>query len=592
LFVARAQAAVPGFSVTDETRAHITRVCRAVSGLPLALELAAARTTAFTPEQLMERLGEGIDVLSEGSTPERRHRTMRSALEWSYRLLDDRLARLFRRLAVFRGGLLIEDAQYVAGERDEVTADDVASLVDKSLVERTPGMDGRYRLLEPVREFARELLEESDESELIRARHAIRYLAVARQADRGLRGPGQLDWLKRMRADHDNLRAAMDWGLFNRPDTALELVAASAWFWFMAGYWRDAWTWFQRALDAGGEDHPTLRAKAVYTAGGLQVIRVNPVPVYSLIEEAVEDCRAAGDRFGEAWCLHLMGHADLRLPGERVTPEQRMRLLVDTREMFDELDRPWEVAWSDRYIGDALAVDGKVREGVEQQIRSISAFREMGDSWSTAYGLHNVANAMLVLASPDYGPETARSYFQRCLRISENLGDQVRTAHALRGLATCSYLLGSEDAEALFGDAEERLRLIGDESCLSAAVGFLGDLRRKAGDWSTAGAYYGEALRLRHKLASKMGMAQNLDRLALLALDTGQEDLAGRLAASADRAVANWGDVYPSYYREKHAEVMARVGIDDPGTDLESGADLEDVVPLALELAEAISAET
>jgi predicted ATPase/DNA-binding SARP family transcriptional activator len=584
LFVERAKAARPDFVVTDDNREHITDLCRVLSGLPLALELAAARSMAFDPEQLLARLREGIEVLSGGSTLTRRHQTMQSALDWSYRLLDTGLARLFRGLAVFRDGWTVEDAHYVVGDPGSDTADAIAALVEKSLVEVAPGSQGRYRLLEPVREFALHLFSETDEAEATRARHAARYLAVAEQADRGLRGADQLLWLGRMRADHDNIRAALDWAITAGPDTALRLVAACAWFWFMAGHWRDSWAWLRQALNAAGEEHPGLRAKAVYTAGGIQVIRVNPAPVLRLIDQALDDCRELGDRFGEAWCLHLIGHAALYQSGERYSAEERLRALVDARDIFEEMDRPWEMAWSHRYIGDALILEGKTKAGIELQLESISAFREMGDRWSTAFGLHNVANMML--RDADYGPEKARSYWQRCLRISEDLGDPVWTAHAINGLAVCSFLMGETTAEPQFKEAEDRLRLIGDDNCLSSALGFLGDLHRRKGDWSTSVGYYADSLRLRQRLASRPGITYSLDRLALLAVDTGHETEAGRLAAATHRVVETWGEEYPGYYRDMHAELVDRIEPDDRDEDIEN------VIPYALELAAAIGQET
>lgn len=580
LFAARASSAAPGFGVTDENRPHVTELCRALSGLPLALELAAARSASFTPEQLLERLGEGLEVLSSPRIGTERHQTMRSALDWSYRLLDDGLAGVFRRLGVFRGGWTIEDAHQIVSDDQDNTAEQIASLVDKSLVAIVPGEPGRYRFLEPIREFSVELFGETEDADEIRARHAVHYLELAESADRHLRGPEQRSWLARMQADHDNLRKAIRWAIeTDKADTALELVAASAWFWFMTGHWRDSWAWLQQSLEASGDKYPGLRAKAVYTAGGLQVIRVNPTDVLPLLEQALEDCREDGDDYGEAWCLHLIGHA-----GFWRAQEEPLEMLLEARDIFERLDRPWEVAWSDRYIGDALGEQGDGRRAVELELSSISAFREMGDQWSTAFGLHNIAQLMLMLT--DQGPEKAKPYFERCLRLSEDIGDPVWTAHAINGLAHCAYLMKEGDAESFYKEAQDRLRLIGDDNCLSTALGFLGDLRRKEGDWPGAGSHYAEALRIRHRMGNKFGTAVNLDRLALLGAATGHEAEAGRVAGAVDHAVSV-GEVKLTWvYQGLHDELMKSVQVDDRDENL------DEIVPFALELAEAISAES
>ena len=578
LFAARASQAAPMFRVSENNRSDVTEVCRELSGLPLALELAAARSASFTPQQLLERLGEGLDVLSGPRVPVERHKTMRSALDWSYRLLDDSLARTFRRLGVFRGGWTIESAHRVVSEDQDTTAEEIASLVDKSLVVPVPGEPDRYRFLEPIREFSVELFGETEEADATRARHATHYLDLAEKSDSHLRGPDQQVWLARMRADHDNIRKAISWAIeTGHADIALKLVSASAWFWFMTGHWRDSWTWLERSLEAAGESHPGLRARAVYTAGGLQVIRVNPTDVVPMLEQALQDCRSEGDEYGEAWCLHLIGHSGFWTGGEPLD------MLVEARAIFERLDRPWELAWSDRYIGDALGEAGNGKEAVELQLLSISAFREMGDQWSTAYGLHNIAGGLLTLEG--YGPEKAKPYFERCLRLSEDIGDPVWAAHAINGLAHCANLMDEGDPESLYKEAQDRLRLIGDDNCLSTALGFIGDLRRREGDWAGAGSHYAEALRIRHRMGNKVGTAINLDRLALLGAETGHEHEAGLIAGAVDSAVTAGEVDLVWVYRDIHAEVMKQVRIE------ESVENLTEAIPFALELAEAIGAE-
>jgi predicted ATPase len=584
LFVERAGAAAPGFRVSDENRLQITDLCIALAGLPLPIELAATRSGAFTPGQLLSRLEDGLDVLGGGPrTALEHHRTMRAAVDWSYRLLDDDEARLFTQLAVFRGGWSLSDLAPVVSEPSEVPdelADRLASLVDRSLVEVIDTPERRYRLLEPVREFARELLRASPDFADVDARHAARFLSLAREADKGLRGSDQVRWLRRMEAEHDNVRKALRWALdADRPDLALQLVGAAAWFWFMSGHWRESWSWLVEALTAAGTDYVADRATAVYRAGGLQVIRNNSDSVIGLIEETLDVCRQIGDRVGEAWCLHLIGHSR----GFHPDPEA-LAPLQESRAIFDELDQPWEVAWSDRYIGDSLIYHERIQQAVDLQLTSISTFRELGDQWSTAYGMHNAANLFLLL--PDYGPTAARPYYERCLRLAEGIGDPVWTAHGLLGLALCDQMAGVGDPEPMFVEAQDRLRLIGDDNCLCTAVGYVGELRYEDGDDPAAAAVLAEALRIGGRIGKIAAQAINLDRLGRVAQRRGERRDAQRLVGAVEAALAGNQIQLPVHYLRSHQDLM--VSLAPPTTPDD---DLEAVVAYALELAERIAAD-
>jgi len=582
LFVDRASGAAPGFSVTDENRRQITALCIALAGLPLAIELAAVRSAAFSPEQLLSRLAEGLDVLGGGSrTALEHHRTMRAALDWSYRLLDDNEARLFTQLAAFRGGWTLSDlGPVVSATSDDRLADRLASLVDRSLVEVIDSDERRYRLLEPVREFARRLLHASHYFAQVGDRHAAHYLSLARQADEELRGPDQVQWLRRMEAEHGNVRKALRWSLgSDRVDLALQLVAATAWFWFMAGHWRESWSWLQEALTAAGTAYPADRAAAVYRAGGLQVIRNNSGLVMPLIEETLDVCRRIGDREGEAWCLHLIGHSR----GFDADPEA-LAPLQESRAIFDDLNRPWEVAWSDRYIGDALLDHKQAEEAVNLQLTSISAFRELGDQWSTAYGMHNAANLLLQL--PEYGPSAARPYYERCLRLAEEIGDPVWTAHGVLGLGLCDRMAGVGDPEPMFTEAQDRLRLIGDDNCLCTAVGYLGELRHERGDDPGAATALADALRIGSRIGKTAALAINLDRLGRVAQRRGEARDAQRLVGAVEAALVGDHVRLPPHYLSTHQSLVKSLAL-EPATD----EDLEAVVVYALELAERIAAD-
>jgi hypothetical protein len=288
-------------------------------------------------------------------------------------------------------------------------------------------------------------------------------------------------------------------------------------------------------------------------------------------------CRQLGDRDGEAWCHHLVGHRNLVVSGDAAIGP-----LQEGRAIFEEIDRPWEIAWSDRFIGDALGMIGRAPEGIELQLDSISRFREMGDLWSTAYGLHHVGALLLTL--PDHGPVAARPYYQRCKRLADELGDPVWSAHGLLGLAKCEQLGGTGNAERLYAEVHERLLLMGDDNCLISVLGARGELRSEDGDDRQAASYYAEAIRVASKIGQAFGLTVNLDRVARLVDGRGRRSEARRLVAAVDSALASGAVWYPDSYVAAHRELMGSLSV-----DADAGEGLEGAVLLALEMAEEIT---
>src|SRR5215204_2923767 len=243
LFVERAQAVKPDFSLTEENAWAVVEICARLDGLPLAIELAAARIKLLPPQALLARLGNRLKVLTSGARnlPERQ-RTLRSAIEWSYGLLDESEKILFGRLGVFSSGAALEAIEAVCDARGDLPVDvfeGVSSLLDKSLLQQRDGSDGEahFVMLETIHEFALEKLEESSNAEAIRRGHAEYFLALAEEAEPGLWGPEDATWLDRLEQEHDNMRAALSWAIkYEEAELALRLGGALRWFWYMEGY--------------------------------------------------------------------------------------------------------------------------------------------------------------------------------------------------------------------------------------------------------------------------------------------------------------------------------------------------------------------
>jgi predicted ATPase/DNA-binding CsgD family transcriptional regulator len=327
LFVERARAAVPSFRLTEENAAFVARLCRRLEGIPLAIELAAARTRVLSVEQILERLGNSLGVLmgTVRSVPERQ-RTLRGALDWSYDLLDEQERVLFGRLSVFAGGWTLEAAEAVGateGIEEEEVLDLLSALVDKSLVVAEGGPEGapRYRMLEPVRSYAREKLEDSAEADAVRLRHASFFFALAEEGEPQLMGKRQGLWLSRLEREHDNLRAALRWAL-ERGETGLGLGLSGALgeFWYVRGHWSEGRRWLEMALDSDTDAPEAARAKALARAGLMAWGQGDYERSISLTEEGLQLSRGTGDDAAVAGTLRTLGLAEMHRGGlERAT---------------------------------------------------------------------------------------------------------------------------------------------------------------------------------------------------------------------------------------------------------------------------------
>src|SRR6266567_2165773 len=324
LFLECARAVKSDFELTPANSRAIAEICIRLDGLPLAIELAAARSKLLPPQALLARLRHRLQVLTSAAQDAPvRQQTLRHALAWSYDLLDAREQRLFRRLSVFVGGCALEAVEGLSttlGERPSDVLDGVASLMDKSLLQHT-GQDGeepRLVMLETIREYGLEALVASGEMERTRQAHASYYLALAEQAELELGGPQQAVWLDRLEREHDNLRAALSW-MVEQGETqqsmemALRLGGALRPFWWGRGHWSEGRTFLERALAAGGSFpdpriDPSVRAKALIAAANLAFVQSDYEQTEVLCEESLALYRELGDHYGIAFSLYRLGN--------------------------------------------------------------------------------------------------------------------------------------------------------------------------------------------------------------------------------------------------------------------------------------------
>ena len=521
LLVDRVRTHHHGFAVDEDNRADVVSICRTLDGIPLALELAAARARTMSPRDLAERLDERFALLTQGSrTASPRQQTLRAAIDWSHDMLTDEARCLLRRLALFAGGLTLESACSVAGEDDEgATLAALDELVDKSLIEID---DGRYRLLETIRQYAFEQLVVGAEAPGVGRRFRDWFTTLAESADSGIRGADQRDWWTGLEREHDNVRTAISWSLnSDDPDGALRLISAMGWFWFVRGYWREAARWLHRGLETEGAS-ALWRAHAITRCGCGEIIRAN-LTFAPYLDEALEVYQIEEGRSNLAWVTFLRGYV-----AEYTDESEARALLTESCAMYTALGDPWGVAFVNRYLGD---VAEEPEAAVRHHLASRDGFAALGDRWNVAFTLYNLGAIYLNLGQLAESEETC----EQARVIAGEIGDVVWYAHATRTIGMAAYAGGDHlRAEPFLREALDDLELIGDQTCAVTMNSYLGMVELGRGRFRHAARHLSAALQgvLAVDSSGRRG-ASHLLRTALLAAAVGDLDVAARLAEPA-----------------------------------------------------------
>jgi len=422
LFIERARLNLPHFAVTDDNASALASVCSRLDGIPLAIELAAARVRSMAVEEVDRRLDQRFRLLTGGSvTAPRRHQTLRALIDWSYDLLADAEKALLRRASVFANGWTLESAEQTCvgdGIEDWEVLDIVTSLTDKSLVvaEERNGV-ARYGLLETVRQYARERLQETGQEARWRNRHLACFLALAEKAEPHLKEADQQAWLVRLDAERDNLRVAMEWSTTDPGDTNAGLrLAGALWrFWIFRGLLSENRACLSKLFAATPRMQTAARAKALFGAGVLAWLQSDYPAAQALQEDALEHWRALGDRFGIADCLHTLG----RYAIDRGEYAPARALLEESLGIRRELGDRREVANSLRNLGDVATNLGDLLVAKTRYEESLAIFRDLGDRMSIAVVVGNLGR--LAYWQEDYS--TARQAAEESLEISRELAD-------------------------------------------------------------------------------------------------------------------------------------------------------------------------
>lgn len=620
LFVDRARAVLPDFKVTEANAAAVAQLCHRLDGIPLAIELAAARVRMLRVEQITARLDDRFRLLTGGSrTALPRHQTLQALIDWSYELLSAPERVLFRMLAVFAGGWRLEAVEAACAASDGMAGDatflsspahspasflppaaDVldllGQLVNKSLVvaDRKQGAETRYRLLETIRQYARQKLLESGGEAFVRRQHLAYYLSLAEQAAPHLRGPEQVMWLDYLEAEHDNLRTALEWALANDVGAALRLATALLWLWHIRGHRREGREWLARGLAAEQDEHEqslrspvqvTVRAHALTAAANLanmtgdlqradalaqegiallQTLASEDKPgmanalwtlstaaagqgrveqASGLIEASLTLFRAVGDTFGAAQCLSslgriVMGRGDF----------ERSRLLLEEhlllRREFGDLDG---MADALGHLGTLAFWQGDYKAAQELYEESLAGFRKVGNRWAMGFTLY--AMGELAQAEGDY--ELAIRKLEASLAFGRDITDKHVMAMAHYQLGAIAWSQGEyEQAAACYEDALVLMREHGNIVGAAKACNALGEVAFVRAAYAQARRWYEEALTTGKKLGHHATRAVASYGLGKLAQTKGDYGLARRLYKEALRIQNATGQTKLTWRRE------------------------------------------
>jgi len=520
LFVERAQGARPDFALTADNAPVVAELCARLDGLPLAIELAAARIKLLPPRALLARLSTHSDLLSSGARDvDERQQAMRNTLAWSENLLSAEERTLFRRLAIFVGGCALESAAVVcvapegAAPLEMNILDGLSALVDHSLIyQRAEGDEARFGMLHVVREYALAGLMASGEMEALRRAHAAALLALATQAETGLTGPDAGAWADRLEREHDNLRAALSWARERgETDMGLRLAASIFRFWMVRGHLREGRSWLESllALEPGqapaGADATQARARALLAAGVLAVYQGDNAAAGAWLAEAMTVGRRAGDRRTEARALNMLGvmamnEGDLELARPRL--EESLALIQTVGERRD-------VAVALTNLGIAVYAQHDLARAANVFTEALALGRQLGERDMIATNLSNLSS--VALRQGDI-PQ-AETLQCEALALYQALGDPRRCAVGLEGLAsTAGMARQGERAARLLGAAEALRETLGapipppERADVERAVA---EARAALGEeaWGRALAA-GRALTLEQAIAEALDMAQ------------------------------------------------------------------------------------
>ena len=564
IFIERTQAVQPDFQVTNATAPAVAEICVRLDGLPLAIELAAARIKLFPPQALLTRLEQRLPLLTSNvRDAPARQQTLRKTIQWSYDLLSTQEQVLFRRLSVFVGGCTwqaIEAVSATFGDDTALVFETVASLIDKNLLRQTviEGEELRLMMLETIHEYGQECLAASREMDTTREAHAAYYLALAEEATEGFKGPQQADWLERLEREHDNVRATLSWMLGPAQagpgiEKALRLVVALHAFWDVRGHYREALSYLEQALARSEGVTASVRASALKSAGHCAHAQCDLDRSEAWFRECLILFRQQEDTRGVASTLQGLGW--VAMANNIATARS---LFEESLALYREIGDKEAIAWSLVSLAQAVSAQGEYRRGHILIEESLAMYMEMSNKLGIADCRH--LEAMLLFWTRG-DQATIRARLEEGLAISRELGIK----SGMGGMASNAYISGwiafsqgdtvtalllEEQSFALSEEAGDRWGAI-------APIIALGRIKAYQGDFAAALAYHEESLTRARELNNYWFIADNLEGMAGVVAAQGERVWAAHLWGAAESLRERCGVPLTPFERVGYAPAVA-----------------------------------
>ena len=539
LFVERACAARSDFTLTERNASSVTQVCQRLDGVPLAIELAAARVRIMSVGEIAKRLDDRFNLLTAGKrTALPRHQTLRAAIDWSYDLLPEPERIFFNRLAVFSSGFTLEAAEEVGAGGDvskSQVIDLLGQLIYKSLVRvevfsAENESETRYEMLETIREYAREKLVGGGESERLHVRHAFFFKKLAELAAPELRGPNQQMWFERLDKENDNFRSALAWSVENNVELGLQLSGSLFWFWHTYCYWSEGRDWYARLLKFTAGLKPlakTTKAQALSEAGWLALTDMDTNQAKILSEEGLGLYREVRDNGGIAMALNTLGWVEYYLSHY----SQARSFAEESLAIFRELGNKVRISDALNLLGNIARAQGKYELAIDFYKESLNFAREVGDKPTIAYSL----SIWGYLAWHQGDLEQANILSQESLQLAQEVRLDWSAAETLNTLGDIALAQREFEKAELFYD---KCEAIWDRLGNKREIGYLrwsqGWLARLQGDYQMASKRFAQGLILWQEVRDQRHIAECLEGLAGVALGLGRLDRAARLFGAAE----------------------------------------------------------
>ncbi len=536
LFVDRARAVQPEFQLTPENTGAVIEICWRLDGLPLAIELAAARVRTFSPLVMLKEFEHRFNWLARNNREEQASKqTLRGAIEWSYNLLTEKEQILFRRLSVFSAGRSVATAQAVCA--DVETAPDeifdlLIQLTDKSLLSTEPQQaEMRFNFLETIHEFAREKLKQAGEEAIMKNRHLAYFCQIAERVETEIEYENQTAWLNRCEAEHNNMRAALDWALNDGADlqTGVRLAASLGLFWYLHSHFIEGLERSKVFLQkARGQSDERVLAKLLFRTADLYLHRAEFDAALRLGQEAVALCRQVNDRALLAWALYVQG--DIFLAMHDLTDAERS--LAEGVEVCIEIQYKAVQDISLLLLSTILLRQGELLRAHATVLEGLALAQQLSDPWAIASGLQTLGEISLQKKNYD----EARINFERSLEASRIVGDQIIIGSALVNLAVLTNLQRQfEESDQYAREAWSIFQSVGDETQQTLPLRIMGYAAIQAGNLVRARVLMRESLLGNTNLQNLGGQLACLVGMAQCSLAEKDVELAVNLCALAHR---------------------------------------------------------